>query len=459
MNKNKNKSSIVITDSEKWSRRQLLSKLGKGSAALALMPFVPIMEAGAQSSRAVRYIQWFNANASSSNNGFWQSNDGAINFPDGSPYAPFAKHRDDIALVANMNLQAAADTGRNPHNDATFACMTGDDRQFGSRDEDYSTLDQAIANDLRRQGINTLYKNLVFGFKNPILTDHTISIDRGNRANADRDPATVFDRLFGAVSMQNTTDPSVVRKQSVLDYVNESLKRLKPIVSQQDSEKLDYHLTSIREIEQRLDRISEGESCQAFMSDERLSVDPNDEHGEEVLDAYIDLMVAAFHCDITRVISFQMSFGHDFHNYGWLGYSGDFHAWTHGVVRQEFDADKREALPGAINRVKRSMEWRHEKIVRLMDKLKAINEPDGTLLDNTGILAWTETSRAHDYNNATWVLGGRMGGKINTGMRRNYGGAHHNQLLTTIAQAMGMQTNRFGASKYQSGVLPGLLRE
>lgn len=462
--KDSKKLSIVIATKEKWSRRNLLARIGKASAATALMPFVPVLEAGAQSDNAVRYIQWFNANASSNVNGFWQTNSGEIDIPSGSPYVPFNKHKNDIALLGNLLLKPAQDCGRNPHNDTSFACMAGDDRVHTQGGDSYSTLDQLISHDLRARGIKTPYRNLIFGFKNPLATDHPISVDKGRRANADRDPRAVYDRLFqvaqdAGVGENHQQILLSERKQSVLDYVNDSIKKLTPIVSAEDRAKLEFHLNSISEVESRIKKIEGGASCNAFQSGDRLSTDVTERFGEEIVDAFVDLMVAAFTCDLTRVIAFQMSFGHDFHGYGWLGFSGDFHAWTHGLVKQEFDSDEREPLPGALNRVKKAMTWRHEKMVRLMDKLKAVNEPGGTLLDNTGILGWTETSRAHDYNNAMWVLGGKMGNQINTGRYQNYNGAHSNKVLTTIARAMGMQTNRVGLSKYQSGTLPELLKE
>lgn len=235
--------------------------------------------------------------------------------------------------------------------------------------------------------------------------------------------------------------------------IGASLKRLNPIISHQDRNKLDFHLNAIREVEERLTQVTDAGSCIAFSEDDKLKNNPEEQFGDEILNAYIDLVVAAFICDLSRVATFQMSFGHDFHSYPWLGLTGDFHGWTHNKV-----GTGGASLNGAQGRINAAMAWRHEKIVRLMDKLKAVQEPDGTLLDNSGILMWTETSREHFYNDATWVLGGRMGGQINTGHHTKYSGVDHNKLLTTIAQAMGMQTNRFGAAQYQSGTLDGLLK-
>lgn len=459
-----NTSGLIINSKEKWSRRQLLSRIGKSSTTFALMPFVPIMEAGAQTERAVRYVQWFNANASGNNTGFWQNNDGEINSPDGSPYKPYEKYKDHTSIIGNINLRSADDTNANPHNETTWGAISGRSETDPEGTKGYYTLDQAIAEDLRNRGINTLYKSLVFGFKAPILGDTTISVNDGQRLNSDKDPRTVYDRLFKAAqSIGGGVDTEAQllseRKLSVLDYVNDSLKKLKPIISSQDREKLDFHLNSIQEVEARIKKIEDGtvQSCNSFHNEDKLAHNAEEKYGNEIVDAFADLMVAAFSCDMTRVVAFQMSFGHDFHAYPWLGFSGDFHAWTHGLIRQEFDPSKREPLSGALNRVKTAMTWRHEKIVRLMDKLNAVSEPDGTLLDNTGILNWTETSRAHDYNNATWILSGKMGNKINSGYK-NYKGADSNKLLTTIAQAMGMNTNRIGGGKYQSGTLPSLLK-
>ena len=152
------------------------------------MPFVPIMEAGAQTDRAVRYVQWFYANGSTSTKDYWQTADGPINTPAGSPYKPFDKHKDDVAFIGNIHLRSALDVQKvNPHNPTTRAVMAGDGRGAISQgNPPFSTLDQAIANDLQARGIKTPYKSLVFGFKNP-KEDVIVSTNNGRVSNADRD--------------------------------------------------------------------------------------------------------------------------------------------------------------------------------------------------------------------------------------------------------------------------------
>lgn len=451
------KTSLVINSKNKWCRRALLSRIGKTSAAAALMPFVPIMEAGAQSNRAVRYVQWYHANGSSDTSGYWQDKSGPINTPNGSPYKPFDAHQEDVAFIGNMHLRSAqALKPINPHNQPAWAAISGDDRNLGS--DNYFTLDQIIANHLKASGVNTSYRNFVMGFKNNNNNDLSVSVNNGNLAAGDRDPRVVYDRLFKtALSINGVPEGQQLnaQKKSILDFVGDSIKKLKPIISEQDRNKLDFHLNAIREVEERISLVEDSMGCNAFDDVDKMAQAPAEKFGNEIVDAYIDLIVASFTCDLTRVVSFQMSFGHDFHSYEWLGLSGDFHGWTHN--RAEFKGDGIGQV-AALARLNQAMTWRHQKIVRLIDKLKAVQEPGGTLLDNTGILAWTETSRLHDYDNAMWVLAGGMGGKIKTGHYTDYNGADHNKLLTTIAQAMGMNTNRIGSNNYQAGTLDGLLK-
>ena len=432
---------------KKWTRRTLLSRFGNGAAMAAVAPFIPVMEAGAQSDKAIRYIQWFTANAANNNNGFWQENNGATVFPVRGPYAPLnAEHKADVSVVSNIYLKSAEDTGKNPHNDTSWACMTG--RENATLGVEDSSLDQIIANDLRAKNINTPFKSLVLAVNQP-RKNFGIPTWEGKRMPVDYSPQAVFDRLYGSVEASSGASAGLEgKRKSVLDYMNASLSRLRLMVSADDKQKLDQHLTAIEEIENRLGLDASG--CDSF---EGLTV-PSAPSPDVTLDLYIDLIVAAFACDLTRVASVQMSAGHDFHDYRWLDptFSGEFHSWTHGIVEQAATAD-REQLPDAAQRVARAMTWRSEKFARLLTKLKATPDVEGNVLDNSGVLWWTETARAHTYTNATWLLAGKMGGKLRSGHRQNVGGAHHNRLLTTIARAAGVDTNRIGDTAYQAGTL------
>jgi hypothetical protein len=66
-------------------------------------------------------------------------------------------------------------------------------------------------------------------------------------------PKSVFDRLFGGGSAAERAKARA-RRQSVIDVVREDYKDLNGKVSKQDQRKLDEYMTSIHDIEQRLER-------------------------------------------------------------------------------------------------------------------------------------------------------------------------------------------------------------
>jgi hypothetical protein len=87
----------------------------------------------------------------------------------------------------------------------------------------------------------------------------------------------------------------------------------------------------------------------------------------------------------------------------------------------------------------------------LIDKVKAVKEGGGTLLDNTAVL-WVNhmgNGGAHSSTKLPWVLAGRCGGYFKTGQFvRNATGVATNGVLISLCNALGVPTETVQDPKY-----------
>ena len=108
--------------------------------------------------------------------------------------------------------------------------------------------------------------------------------------------------------------------------------------------------------------------------------------------------------------------------------------------------------------------WYAEQLAYLLGKLASYKEGDATLLDNTVVLWCNEVGKGnnHAHRDLPFLLAGSCGGYFRTGRFVDYmaGGAAghpHNNLLVSLAQAMGAKDTTFGDPAHCTGPLPNLI--
>jgi hypothetical protein len=100
-----------------------------------------------------------------------------------------------------------------------------------------------------------------------------------------------------------------------------------------------------------------------------------------------------------------------------------------------------------------------EQFAYLLQQLAATPEGEGTMLDNTVILLGSEVARGntHSHMDAPFVLAGSAGGYFKTNQLLNFeGDVPHNNLLVSLLNSMGVETNTFGMPDFCTGALTGL---
>ena len=252
----------------------------------------------------------------------------------------------------------------------------------------------------------------------------------------------MFDRLFG---VSKKTRQRLADEASIIDHVLEDAKRMRNRGSEQDRRKLDEFLTSVRDVEQRIERNLNPADTEAewkplvepeLYRPEAGIPSTRDEHLRQML----DLIVLAFQTNTTRVATFMMAHGFSRQNFTFLeGVSGDHHSISHHKENPE--------LTEPYTIVSR---WYVSQLVYLVEKLNAIRERDGsTLLDNTVVLYGSalKNGNGHTTQDLPILVAGRGGGDFRPGRRIVLAEETPiTNLHLTLARTMGIEVDRFNNS-------------
>ena len=258
-------------------------------------------------------------------------------------------------------------------------------------------------------------------------------------------PRLAYERLFGVMKASRSTAESkeAADNRALLDMVLEDARSLRTRLGRDDQYKLDEYLESVRDVERRLEFFSKPDPRDWKPTSEPVDIAaPKGEPGDhqEHVRLMMDLIALAFWTDSARVSSFMFANDVSGKDFGALipGTAGGHHEFSHHQDKPE----KYEPYT-KINR------WHSEQLGYLMDKLGAIKEGEGTVLDNSMILFGSSMSdgNRHDPSNLPIVLAGGAGGKIKTG--RHIACPKHTplcNLYVSMLDRMGTPVESFGDS-------------
>lgn len=376
------------------------------------------------------------------------------------PLKPF---KDKLLMMSGVNMNSVEAGPGGPHQNGMGGVLTGRALQEGQMVGNDGSLagwgngisiDQAIAQTV---GKNTPFKSLELGVR---ADSHGGSRVRTRLSYAgpaqplppQNDPRKVFEQLFSDFQ----TDPGAHdeirdKRASVLDTVQEQFKRVEDKVGQEDRQRLKRHFAKIRDLESRLrnDGI-EGAGCSAPDKPPKKNTDSEDTM-PRIAALQTELAVMALACDLTRVVSIQMSNSVNHIRYPWVNSMGDGHALSHA------GPSNTSAHQEWIARDK----WHAKQFAYLLKELDSIPEGDGTMLDNTCLLWVQEISQGntHSHKNMPFIMAGNVDNQFRTGRYINFsGGKEHNDLLAALGKAYGvpLKNDKFGDPDFCSGPLSGL---
>lgn len=256
-------------------------------------------------------------------------------------------------------------------------------------------------------------------------------------------PRAAFDRLFADFD-PNATQAELEKRRayglSIIDAVREDAKALHGRLGTTDRRKLDEYFTGVRELELRVHAMEgAGPACGA--------VAPPEDTGDvrERTKAMLDLIVLAFQCDLTRTCTFMLGNARSQRVYSFLGLSGEHHAYSHH--------QKAQANYDALAKIDR---WEVQQYAYLLQRMKAVQEEGGTLLDHSAVYFSSEIAdgNMHEHKNLPILLAGRAGGALAPGRHLRYEGAPLANLYISLLRIFGVPANTFGDDG--TGPLPGL---
>jgi len=274
----------------------------------------------------------------------------------------------------------------------------------------------------------------------------------GNLNPSEVSASALYTRIFGTGfkdpnSATFTPDPQVMARRSVLSAVTEQRQSLERAVGAADKQKLDQYYTSVRQLENQLDvQLTKPEplqSCVVPRSVADLPVNAEIEHVILNHQLMTQLLVMALACDQTRI--FNMMFNNGASSLTRIGSTITHHQLTHEEV-----LDNRLGYqPNATYFLTKIMEaW-----VGFVGALDGIKEGNRTLLDNTLVLAHSETEFAkfHTIDNIPIMTAGSAGGRMKTGIYVDGAGTPVSRIGLTLQQVMGVSLDKWGAKSMETG--------
>ena len=211
-------------------------------------------------------------------------------------------------------------------------------------------------------------------------------------------PQIVFSRLFGGNGHQFRSVGNTMIGDSVLDRLREPMQRVRGAVGAEDRNTLSMYWEQIRSVERRIQKEIHAAAQNPSAQDYDRPIDAPLKYRDHA-GLMFDLQLLALRADITRVVSFQLARELSQRTYTDAGVTEPHHDVSH----HGGDRRKRRALQ-QINR-------HHVDLLSVhLQKLAAVSEGDGTLLDNTTYMygSGMGAPHRHDHNHLPLVLvGGR----------------------------------------------------
>jgi len=321
---------------------------------------------------------------------------------------------------------AAITTGIAPNNDTIFEAQT---------------IDQTIADAI---GHGTRFKSIEVSCCGNKRESYS-SLGGSNANPPETSPLGLYTRLFGPGFQDPSKgdwkpDPQVMLQQSVLSVVADDRKQLMQNIGATDKARLEQYFTSVRELEQAMAVELQRPEMIAQVSipgaPEDMPVSKSVPVLRKVTPVISKLLAIGLATNQTRV--FNMAFSEPASTIYMPGDSQPFHQATH-----------EEPVDGTLGYqpvTSKFSTYSMEGFASLLAALDEVKEGDGTLLDHSLVLAYTDTSFAklHAVDGIPMILAGSANGKMKTGFHIAGNSETVTRVGLTVQQLMGLSIDHWG---------------
>jgi hypothetical protein len=418
------------------SRREFIRDVGIGAAALPFILNLPSL-GFANQKRKQRLVVIFSPNGVVPS-AFWPDEEGE-KFTLKESLTPLEPFRDRTLILHGVCDRVRGDG--DAHMRGMGCLLTGIELFPGNIQGGSDTpagwakgisVDQEIRNFLQKDpATRTRFGSLEFGVMVPDRADTWTRMvyAAGNKPLAPIDnPYQMFAKLYGRAKDRENL-------KSILDDVQDDLKKVGAAVSQEDRKLLDEHASFVREMEQEL-KATKDECVGHAVPEPEPGVKKENDNIPRLSKMQIDLLVHSFAADFARVATLQYTNSVGGARMHWIGVDEGHHELSH---LPDTDAKGQEKLT-KINK------WFCEQLAYLAKRLAETPEPGGgSLLDNT-LIIWTNElgkGNSHTLDNIPFVLVGN-GLDFKMGRSLKFPKVPHNRLLLALAHGFGHRIEKFG---------------
>ncbi len=372
---------------------------------------------------------------------WWPAGDGGADFTLSPTLAPLAKVQKQLQVISGLD-DLCADPGPDGAGDharagATFLTGVRIKKTAGSDIHAGISIDQVVANQI---GHHTRFPSLELSCD---VVRKSGECDSGyacayeyNMAwrshneplSPEHNPRFAFERLFGDGPI-NQRVANLRRREaeqnSILDYVLADAKTVNAKLDGRDRQKLDQYLTSVREIEQRIEMTAKMK-VQNPEIDAPVGVPVN--YAEHVA-LMFDMLLLAFQTDSTRVATLLMAREGSNRPFADIGIASGHHDLTH-----------HKNSPEIVAKVQEIDRWYVQRLGAFLEKMDATQDVDGqSLLHHSMIMygSGNADGNRHTHDNLPIVIAGAGSGTFKTGRYVKLQPTPLTNMFLTMADGMG----------------------
>jgi hypothetical protein len=433
------------------ARRDLLRQLGAGAALLPLLRAGRALSAPASKSLIIAVMPHGYEQAA------WRPRPGRLagqTLPSSS--SPLEPHKEDVIFLPGLtNPSVCARCGEEAYGTLFWGAAGAPTSTLPNYPEPAGrTLDQEVAAGLPMAGRRTLAQGAQIDNKQmdpPSGYNRCFWTGPGMPVPIEADPWKTYADLFAGP--QPSVDGEVMRlfreRRSMLDYVGKSLERFGKRVGTEDRRAIEAHTQAIRDVEKELvmpvGPMPGPASCGGQPGPMVDLLD--DASYPKILEAQIDLALAALRCGATRVATLQLG--------NTSAWNVNFSAFLPGIppkgtgfktAFRNWHDIAHNPLLGGVNHKVVVDKWAMEVLADILAKMKTIPALGGSLLESSAVL-WATTHENGGNHNAQavpWILAGKAGGTLDTGQCAASDGKPLRGVLAEICSAMGLAGEPFG---------------
>ena len=335
-------------------------------------------------------------------------------------------------------------TGQGIHPGQTGSLLSGAHISKGAIIHSGISVDQMIAG---RVGQDTPQSSIVLACDQPMTGYHetNFSMAYSSHISWQSPDSPVPVEVYPSLAWDNLFDNrGSLLNVSILDRVKERAEKLSRQVSSSDKGKLDEYLTSVREVEKRVEGMRKGKGdAEAAVKGKNVPLAAMDRPAnglpEDLRDharLMSDIIAIAFQTNKTRVASLIISRDLSAMYYPFLDVKDGHHSASHNNNSDGYE---------------RIAQFHVSQYAYLASKLDSMKEGDGTVLDNTCLMFLSNMwiGRKHDNSRLPLILAGGLGGSLETGRTLNYlNESEDNRKMCSLYLSL---MDRFGVKLEQFG--------